>query len=132
MQALVRRRLRRTIELENLIKTISEMDQPLVTERALKDELRIGANEFATALKRAIDGGWVQRGPDGALSLTSAGEARGRRLARAHVLWEQFLTRQVGLAPDHVHDAAEWIEHHLDEEEVRRLDAELARGNAGV
>jgi Mn-dependent DtxR family transcriptional regulator len=42
------------------------------------------------------------------------------------VLWEQFLHQQVGVAPDPVHDAAEWIEHHLDDANVRELDELLA------
>ena len=54
--------------------------------------------------------------------LTPAGRERSLRLTRAHELWEQFLRREVGLEADHVHDAAEWIEHYLNEEKVERLD----------
>ena len=38
------------------------------------------------------------------------------------------LTARVGLAPDHVHDAAEWIEHHLDHEEIKGLEQVVGGG----
>jgi manganese/zinc/iron transport system permease protein len=133
VQVLVRRRLSNTIVSENLIKAIAELDEArkVVTVGALRAELRMEAKAFDRALRRAIDAGWVRRAShqaDATLELTPTGQAQGHRLARAHVLWEQFLTRQVGIAPDHVHDAAEWIEHHLNEEKVKRLDEELAGG----
>jgi manganese/zinc/iron transport system permease protein len=131
MQALVRRKLDRMIVSENLIKTMTEIsagqsDHPVVSEQKLRDELRVSDKLFATAVERAIGSGWVERRPDRTLAMTDRGNAVANRLARAHVLWENFLEQKVGLAPDHVHDAAEWIEHHLNEENVRELDELLA------
>ena len=127
-QWLTRRRLRRTVALENLIKTIEELGHgaPVHVE-AVAGELRLPPRAFESTLSRASGAGWIKR-LNGRVELTDVGRARSRRLARAHVLWEQFLQSEVGLPPDHVHDAAEWIEHHLDEEEVRRLDQVLASG----
>jgi manganese/zinc/iron transport system permease protein len=126
VQHRVRRRLNRTILLENLIKTIEELGggKP-VPAAALSTELHLTPRTFESALRRAASAGLIQR-TNGQVALTDSGRARSQQLTRAHLLWEQFLQQQVGLPPDHVHDAAEWIEHHLDEDEVRRLDEMLA------
>jgi manganese/zinc/iron transport system permease protein len=44
---------------------------------------------------------------------------------RNHRLWELYLTNAARLAPDHVHEDAEIIEHILGEETVRRLEERL-------
>jgi Mn-dependent DtxR family transcriptional regulator len=125
IQAIARRRLRRTILLENLIKTIEELGAGAeVQVRAVASELRLTPRLFNAALRKAADAGWITR-TNGKLALTDLGRERSRQLTRAHLLWEQFLQTQVGLPPDHVHDAAEWIEHHLDEADVRKLDQVL-------
>jgi Mn-dependent DtxR family transcriptional regulator len=67
----------------------------------------------------------------GALTLTEAGRAQSVRLVRAHELWERYLRQEVGLDADHVHDAAEWVEHYLSEDKMGELDALLARSATG-
>ena len=127
-QWLTRRRLRRTVALENLIKAIEELGRGApVRVEAVAGELRLPPSAFESTLNRASGAGWIKR-LDGQVELTEVGRERSRRLARAHVLWEQFLQSEVGLPPDHVHDAAEWIEHHLHEDEVKRLDEMLGSG----
>ncbi|MGP1272067.1 MAG: metal ABC transporter permease [Phycisphaerales bacterium] len=48
---------------------------------------------------------------DGRLLLTPAGCAAATELVRRHRLWETYLVDRAGLAPDHVHDTAERLEH---------------------
>jgi DtxR family Mn-dependent transcriptional regulator len=60
------------------------------------------------------------------VALTAAGREQSRRLIRAHELWERFLRHEVGILPDHVHDAAEWIEHYLNDDSLEHLDRLLA------
>ncbi|MEE2972454.1 MAG: metal ABC transporter permease [Planctomycetota bacterium] len=43
--------------------------------------------------------------------LTEQGRARATELMIRHRLWESYLVSEAGLAPDHVHDAAEQLEH---------------------
>lgn len=129
-QQVVRRRLRRSIAAENLIKTINERPE-LSSKPALRDELRVGEREFDAAVARTLRSGWTQLQAGEGLILTDRGRAVASRIERAHVLWEQYLQEQVGIAPDHVHDAAEWIEHHLDDASLRELDALLAEGGGG-
>jgi manganese/zinc/iron transport system permease protein len=59
-----------------------------------------------------------------AYALTEAGRAQGQRLTKLHRLWEMYLTTYLNIAPDHVHDDAETIEHIITPEIEERL-AEL-------
>ena len=43
-------------------------------------------------------------------------------IVRNHRLWELYLTNAANIAPDHVHDDAEEIEHVLGDEVVRELE----------
>ena len=61
----------------------------------------------------------------GRLALTPAGWQRACEIVRNHRLWELYLTNAASLAPDHVHEDAEKIEHILGEETVRHLEKRL-------
>jgi Mn-dependent DtxR family transcriptional regulator len=130
---LVRRRLQRTIAVENLIKTIGEMadaqprgESPAIGASRLSQELKWTPRQLDSAARLAVQRGWIRRNDD-LLRLTPAGIARGRRLEAAHLAWESYLQKQLGLPADHVHDAAEWIEHYLEDAGVSAL--EPARAN---
>lgn len=56
------------------------------------------------------------------LRLTDAGAALAAQLVRGHRLWEAYLVDEMGVAPDHVHEAAHVMEHVLDE----RIRGEIA------
>ena len=57
--------------------------------------------------------------------LTPEGWQRACEIVRNHRLWELYLTNEAKIAPDHVHDDAEKIEHVLGEEVVRALERTL-------
>jgi ABC-type Mn2+/Zn2+ transport system permease subunit/Mn-dependent DtxR family transcriptional regulator len=61
----------------------------------------------------------------GCVELTPAGWRRACEIVRNHRLWELYLTNAASLAPDHVHEDAEAIEHILGEDTVRRLEERL-------
>lgn len=130
-QTIARRKLNRTIAVENLLKAIDELatahGQGSVSHTMLDKEMRIPAKALIAVVQNATGLNLVR--DDGkTLQLTPAGKTRADRLSRAHVLWEQYLQQQVGVAPDHVHDAAEWIEHHLSDEDAQRIDEALGTG----
>lgn len=133
-QAMGRRRLKRVMAAENLLKAVEDLSKAAasgdVSHAALSAELRVGERPLARTLGRALRRGWVRRGAGGAVALTNSGTEHSRRLVRAHDLWERYLRQEVGLDADHVHDAAEWIEHYLSDEKVERLDALLAHHGA--
>jgi len=57
--------------------------------------------------------------------LTDQGLVEARRVVRNHRLWELFLTQEAKLAADHVHADAEYIEHVLPRDVLRRLEQML-------
>ncbi|MGE3107793.1 MAG: iron chelate uptake ABC transporter family permease subunit [Phycisphaerales bacterium] len=58
-------------------------------------------------------------------TLTATGRTHAARLVRAHRLWEHYLIRHAGVAPDHVHRGADEIEHVLPPSLVRAIESEL-------
>lgn len=62
------------------------------------------------AIKAASKHAYIDRNGEG-LSLTPKGRRYAKGIVRRHRLWEHYLVDQVGLAPDHVHDTAERLEH---------------------
>ncbi len=60
-----------------------------------------------------------------AVYFTPQGRRRAAEIVRNHRLWELYLTNSANIAPDHVHDDAEEIEHVLGEKTVRELERRL-------
>ena len=124
----VRARLRRTMAEENVIKAVHELTtaNPAtpVTSVQLRELLQSTVGAYEAAIRGVIGRGWatISRGQ---IALTDAGRERAELLASAHELWEQYLRQEVGIADDHLHDPAEWVEHFLDEKRVRELKATL-------
>ena len=137
-RARTRRKLVRTTALENLLKAVEDLSLArgggAVPLDVVTRDLKVRPRAFASAMALAQRRGWLRPAADaaggagaaGAIALTDAGRERSLRLVRAHELWEQFLRQEVGLDADHVHDAAEWVEHYLSDDRVRELDALLA------
>lgn len=67
----------------------------------------------------------VYEGSGGQYGLSEAGVARAARVTRLHRLWELYLTRHLEIAPDHVHDDADEIEHIITPELEEQLAAAL-------
>ena len=53
--------------------------------------------------------------------LTDQGIKEGKRITRLHRLWEMYLNQYLKIAPDHVHDDAEAIEHIITPEIEQEL-----------
>ena len=54
--------------------------------------------------------------------LTEEGKKAGMRIVRIHRLWELYLTTYLRIAPDHVHEDAETIEHIITPEMESKLE----------
>jgi manganese/zinc/iron transport system permease protein len=70
------------------------------------------------------------RTSNGGYTLTSSGRSAAARIVRTHRLWEHFLTTQADIAPSHVDRAADDIEHVLNDDLIRDLEAELRASGA--
>jgi ABC-type Mn2+/Zn2+ transport system permease subunit len=75
---------------------------------------------------RLLERGWVGNDGLGELRLTTAGRGAARSLVRAHRLWESYLDTHFDLPRDHLHDAAERMEHYLGADLQEELASELA------
>ncbi|MEZ4986374.1 MAG: metal ABC transporter permease [Saprospiraceae bacterium] len=121
------RRLQQTMMDENILKALfhlEESDNDPDAPRSV-DELSgirlFPVNRLRASLKRLHRQGWLQQ-RDGHWQFTVSGRERGRRMAKLHRLWEVYLSEYLKIAPDHVHDDAENIEHIITPELEARLE----------
>ncbi len=122
------RDIRRTINDENILKALyqlGEENRDFMIERSPEDIL--GRRKMPMPLLMKIMGRLKSEGyvinSDGQWQLTEEGRVRAQRVVKIHRLWELYLTSKLHIAPDHVHDDADTIEHLLTPE----LEAELER-----
>lgn len=126
----VRRNQRKTAT-ENVLRTLyryGEEHADWSKPRSTGDILRYRQMKTAVlhkTLAQLISDGLVTVTDDGAYLLTEQGISNAARITRLHRLWELYLTRRLEIAPDHVHDDAEQIEHILTPELEARLVAVL-------
>jgi len=125
---LQQRKLQRQIMNENLLKELyhlGEKDDDFFKQRSipeLQEERFFPKKPLIHALKRLKRQGLVKQ-INGKWSFTDNGKQKGRRVVKLHRLWELYLSTYLKIAPDHVHEDAETIEHVITPE----LEAELER-----
>jgi manganese/zinc/iron transport system permease protein len=115
---------------ENVLKTLYHLGEPsedymraytvpeiIQRRQQLPSDLKSGLN----GLKRQ---GLIQPEQTG-YSLTPIGLLRAKRIVKLHRLWEMYLTQFLNLAPDHVHDDADTIEHLITPELELKLEEQL-------
>jgi manganese/zinc/iron transport system permease protein len=61
----------------------------------------------------------------GFIDFTAKGKSEAKRIVRLHRLWELYLNEYMNIAPDHVHDSAEKLEHILTPELEALLESRL-------
>jgi manganese/zinc/iron transport system permease protein len=97
-------------------RTMSRKDLSALLSRML--DIRSWTAKLALA---NLSRGGLVRDDGGGLRLTPTGRSAAEGLVRAHRLWESYLVKELGLPPDHVHDAAMRLEHVTDHEMQREL-----------
>lgn len=126
-----RRNSRKTLE-ENILKTLYQLGEEqggmfsIRTAADVASRRRIPTPQAVRGLGLLRRSGFIEQA-QGGWKLTQEGEKQGRRVTRLHRLWEVYLTEQVSIVPDHVHDDAESIEHVLTPELELQLEALLNR-----
>lgn len=81
--------------------------------------------QTTSQLRGLCRAGLVQARGKGIFQLSSKGGERARELIRNHRIWEVYLTKSAGFAPDHVHADAEIMEHLLSNQEAAAIALEL-------
>lgn len=115
---------------ENTLKAMFHVQEALELPRegiqlsALADRRRATASEVRRQAQELVRHGMATLDGDD-LHFTPAGRRRANEIVRNHRLWELYLTNSANIAPDHVHDDAERIEHVLGENVVRDLERRL-------
>lgn len=124
-------RFRRRTQRENVLRTLyvlgegkGHLDASFAPTELMKHR-SMALQKMASTLEGLRSKGMVRESSPGCFQLTEKGQARAARLTRLHRLWELYLTRKLEIAPDHVHDDAEEIEHILTPELEARLVAAL-------
>ncbi len=120
------RRFRRTIQDENVLKVLyqlGESSKNFFVQRYADEIIRkrsFDKQGLQRSIQRLCNQGYLEK--SGKLCvLTEEGKTRAQRIVKIHRLWELYLTTHVHIAPDHVHEDADTIEHFLTPE----LEADL-------
>lgn len=120
--------IRGTINDENVLKALYQLGEEsknFYVHRSIEEIIRrrfFRQDNLVKVLKRLRNQGYLEQ-TGKRWVLTEAGKHRGQRVVKMHRLWELYLTTHLHIAPDHVHDDADTIEHLLTPE----LEAELER-----
>lgn len=78
-------------------------------------------NNLIKGLNRLTNQGFLEKEKN-KWALSPEGKNKGQRVVKLHRLWEVYLTKYVQIAPDHVHEDAESIEHIITPELEKRLE----------
>lgn len=119
-------KMQRKILRENILKLfykLAEEDGQLYEQRGV-DQLTnrrfFIPSQLKTGLQQLLKENLLEKA-DLDYRFTEKGVEEGKRITRLHRLWEMYLTQYLKIAPDHVHDDAEAIEHIITPE----IEAEL-------
>lgn len=124
---LKQRRFRLKVIRENVLKTffhLGEQDEGLLhvrRESELMERRPMPVKDLRTGLRLLRNRGFIHRAGSG-WQLTEQGALESSNLIRLHRLWEVYLSEHLDIAPDHVHDDADAIEHVLTPDLQRRLE----------
>ncbi|MBO3697017.1 metal ABC transporter permease [Roseivirga sp. E12] len=127
-RSIQQRRLQRLIMDENLLKELyhlGEKDEDPYKGRTVNEiieERFFPRKALKVALRRLKRQGFLVK-KNGYWSYTEAGKVKGQRVVKLHRLWELYLSKYMKIAPDHVHEDAETVEHIITPE----LEAQLER-----
>ncbi|MBC6426078.1 MAG: metal ABC transporter permease [Ekhidna sp.] len=111
---------------ENLLKAFYKLGEnenhPKREITTNDDKLKrsFSSNQLKKGLKKLKADGYIIATKSG-WKLTQEGFQKGKRITRLHRLWELYLTKYLRIAPDHVHEDAETIEHVITPELEKRL-----------
>lgn len=124
---ITQKRIKKHIVDENILKALYQLGEEeknfydkrtietILSKRTLRRDLLI------KSLRRLKREGYLKN-DNGLWFFTTAGKNKGQRVVKLHRLWEVYLTQYLRIAPDHVHDDADTIEHVLTPELEARLE----------
>lgn len=126
-RAIDQRKLQHLIMDENLLKALfhlGEKDEDPYrgrTAREIVEKRHFPKKRLTASLSRLKREGFLTR-KNGVWAFTEAGKLKGQRVVKLHRLWELYLSKYMKIAPDHVHEDAETIEHIITPEIEAKLE----------
>ncbi|MGO1671865.1 MAG: metal ABC transporter permease [Sphingobacterium sp.] len=129
-KTLKRNKNSRTMMDENILKLfyqISERDENFKMKRTVEELLafkKMQPTQLKSGMKRLNRQGLLDYSNQQA-QLTETGLLKAKKIVRLHRLWELYLTNYMEIAPDHVHDNAEEMEHYITPELEKQLEKYL-------
>ncbi|MEO9967008.1 MAG: iron chelate uptake ABC transporter family permease subunit [Reichenbachiella sp.] len=123
-------KIKRRILIENILKLfyqLGELDKNFSAQRTIEQiqaKRPIKTASLLSGLNILSHQGFLKK-QNNSWQLTDQGEKKGQRIVKLHRLWEVYLTKYLRIAPDHVHEDADNIEHILTPELESRLEALL-------
>lgn len=123
-------KIKKRILSENILKLfyqLGEMDHNFDEQRSIEEiqtKRPIKTPTLLAGLNKLTHQGFLKH-LKGTWQLTDQGQKKGQRIVKLHRLWEVYLTKYLRIAPDHVHEDADNIEHILTPELEARLEALL-------
>lgn len=119
--------IRKTINDENVLKILYQLGEenknffiPRLADEIIRKRF-YDKQTLISILKRLTRQGYIERTRN-LWGLTEEGKNRAQRVVKIHRLWELYLTTYMHIAPDHVHEDADTIEHLLTPELEERLE----------
>jgi manganese/zinc/iron transport system permease protein len=115
---------------ENILKIFFQLGEKeknffnLRSKQDMMDKRPMQSLLLSKGLSRLENDGYIIK-EQGNWKLTSVGKEKGQRVTRLHRLWELYLTKYLKIAPDHVHEDAESIEHIITPELEKKIEEAL-------
>ena len=110
---------------EDYIKAIYELTiekkQIQIKTNELSERFGYSDQSVIEMVKKLSSKHWVSFVPYKGLSLTKKGEKIAIRMVRVHRIWEVFLTKELGISWEDVHENAELLEHATTDQVLERL-----------
>lgn len=112
---------------ENLLKTFFKIGEKKgnhfenIGASELKSIRNFSSSQLSKGLRKLKQHGYVTKSGS-SWRLSQEGLEKGKRITRLHRLWELYLTKYLRIAPDHVHEDADTIEHVITPELEARLE----------
>ncbi len=119
--------IRRQLLEENLLKVFYRIGEnsgnyyAQVGETDLRLIRNFSSKQLTQGLKKLRQSGYIDKDQKHWF-LTKDGYEKGKRITKLHRLWELYLTKYLRIAPDHVHEDADTIEHVITPELESQLE----------
>ena len=110
---------------ENYLETILVLSKikPVVRSVDIAEELNFKKSSVSVAMKNLREGGWIEMGPGGAITLTKEGFAVAEGIRERHEFFAAWL-QQLGVTESVAEEDACELEHVLSEESFRAIQRE--------